>query len=230
MDNLNVTEHDELDLSELKKMFEDRPVKREERTDAVERTVGEPVRRERPTETTNRRTPAKSGTRRPGRKTPSSTPRRRPAGTGASSEKGKGQPGRYLGNAPAGAKRRKKSKPSSKRWVILGIGIGSVALLIVSIVLMISSCLSHSPVEGTWKLDSMTTYEFYNEEQGALITSFNKKYSFNYTLEDDLLTIDFADPKVTDSVYRFTVNDDRLTLVGVSNHVHGKVHELRKQD
>lgn len=100
-------------------------------------------------------------------------------------------------------------------------------LLLVSIALMIHSCVSANPLVGNWKMDSMTSYEFYEDGQGALVVP-RGKYPFAYTMEDDLLTIDFYDENAHDSQFTYQLDDNVLTLVGGNKDLKG-TYVLEKQ-
>ncbi len=143
---------------------------------------------------------------------------------------GKSYQGRFLtrdSRKPA-QRRRKKRKQSNGRLLVLLMGVCSLVLLVLSLILIIHSCTSRNPVVGSWKLDSMTTYEFYDDGKGALIVP-KGNYSFTYTLDDDKLSIDFHDENALDSEFVYEVEDDVLTMVG-GNKAIKETYVLQKQD
>lgn len=93
------------------------------------------------------------------------------------------------------------------------VGLASVILLIVSLVLLIRSCVNYNPLVGKWAVDSMTSYIFYEDGTGIMVVPRNR-YSFTYTMEDDWLFIDFEDEKALDSAFEYDKDGDKLTLVG----------------
>ena len=56
-------------------------------------------------------------------------------------------------------------------------------------------------------------------------------YEFTYDIDGDTLKVDYALDYVTDCEYAFTVERDKLTLVGGNGTAEpGKVYELTKQE
>ena len=139
--------------------------------------------------------------------------------------------GRFLHDtsAPQARRRqRRRRRRSASPLTLLLLGTGSVALLIISIVLLIHSCVSRNPLVGRWSLDQMTSYVFYEGGTGALEVP-RGRYTFTYTIEDELLTIDFHDDKAEDSEYVFEKDGDTLTLVG-GNHAAKGTYVLHLKD
>lgn len=138
--------------------------------------------------------------------------------------------GRFLSDTPSAAsvRRKKRRRDIRQRKAILIMGAVSVVLLLLSVVLVIVSCSTSSPIAGTWQLDARTSYQFGHNDLGLLILP-NKEYLFTYTLDGDVLNINFKDEIATDSTYTYRLDGDTLTLTGTSNHNKG-TYVLEKQD
>ena len=87
---------------------------------------------------------------------------------------------------------------------VVGFGVGYVA--------------SHSNPNprGTWVLDEVTAYRFDKDGTGALVLP-DKEYPFRYRADDGTLTLDFEDEAVTDAVYQYRRERDRLILEAGQN-------------
>ncbi len=66
-------------------------------------------------------------------------------------------------------------------------------------------------ITGTWTVDGITTYRFDEDGEGKLILP-EHEFSFDYTVEDDELTMEFEDTGINTAVFTFTVEDDTLIL------------------
>ena len=81
-----------------------------------------------------------------------------------------------------------------------------------------------SELEGIWKLDDITAYEFDGHDRGVMLTAVDN-YTFAYTAQDGKLNIDFDYEGATDSEYTYTINGDKLTMSR-----NGKDYELTKSN
>ena len=99
-----------------------------------------------------------------------------------------------------------------RRWAIIG---GSIAVIVLIIVLLCKGCTSGDVLKGTWDLDGTTVYQFDGKGEGTMILPSNT-YTFKYTIneEEKTVSIDFDDEKATDYTYSFAVDKDSLTLYG----------------
>lgn len=137
--------------------------------------------------------------------------RRRPAGQGGGSYQPRyDRPTSGRNGVPPRRRRRRRSRRPQYLFVV---GVCSLILLILSLVLLIHSCATRNPLVGKWKVDSMTSYVFYEGNSGALVVP-RGRYTFTYTMDGDQLTIDFHDENALDSKYTFDKDGDQLTLVG----------------
>ena len=137
--------------------------------------------------------------------------------------------GRYLSpKRKAAIKRRKR-----QRTVIASL----LALLfvVIFIVLICKGCAGEkkdlSVLQGTWYYDQYTEYEFDGKGNGCMCIDKTNHYEFTYDIDGDTLKVDYALDYVTDCEYAFTVEQDKLTLVGGNGTAEpGKVYELTKQE
>ena len=104
-----------------------------------------------------------------------------------------------------------------KKKIILFISI-CIVVVVVSICIAIF-CISRSnkdnnltdELKGLWDIDGNTKYEFDGKGNGKLIVPSNK-YEFTYTIEDNILSIDFKNETSTDTDYEFKIDNDKLEL------------------
>ena len=97
------------------------------------------------------------------------------------------------------------------------IGTLFLAVLIIIILLICRGCGSKdnlSVLTGNWRYDEYTVYEFDGKGSGCMCLDGNTHYEFAYSIDGDLLKLDFALDYVTDCEYTFKVDKESLTLVG----------------
>ena len=84
-------------------------------------------------------------------------------------------------------------------------------------------------LEGLWRYDQNTEYEFDGIGKGRMYYDKEKFFVFNYNVENNILALDFELEYVNDCKYSFTVENDKLTFIGgEGTAVIGKVYELTK--
>lgn len=125
-------------------------------------------------------------------------------------------------------KRRKQRK--IRRWIITSCVIAVFALLVV---LICKGCAGDTDATadliGVWHYDQYTEYEFDGEGNGCMCLDGNNHFKFTYKTEGGTLYLDFVLDYVTDCQYTYTVDDDKLTLVGgEGTAVVGKIYSLTK--
>ena len=98
-------------------------------------------------------------------------------------------------------------KQNSNKWILFG-----TVILLIAIVMFVYS-LKSSPLKGTWSMDDVTTYEFYNHNKGAMILP-SVEYEFTYIIEENCLFIDFAYEGAKDAEYIFEIEGNSLILEG----------------
>ena len=97
-------------------------------------------------------------------------------------------------------------------------------LVVLAAVMLAVTLLQRDGLKGTWALDDTTVYEFDGRGHGTLRLPLGS-YEFSYTVEEDRLTIDFADDTATDAGYTFRKDGATLTLDTNT----GTVYRLDKQ-
>lgn len=128
-------------------------------------------------------------------------------------------PGRYLSEE----ERLKRRKKRQQQRLIRQGAVGAVALgiLISIIVLTVKGCSGGTDVlKGKWNLDGTTAYEFSGDGNGALLLP-NVTYEFTYEIKKDQISIDYENESVRDGTYTFSVEDNKLTLIGGEGTVGG---------
>ena len=112
--------------------------------------------------------------------------------------------GRYLqkekGNTAAGKKRK-------RLWIRTAAVLG--LLLLAGAVLYV--CLRPDKLEGTWRYDEVTAYQFDGRGSGSLVLP-DTEYPFSYRLTGGKLQIDFESEAARDAAYDYTVTGSELTL------------------
>jgi hypothetical protein len=92
-----------------------------------------------------------------------------------------------------------------------------VLLAVLAVVFVLSAAmvarglLRHDALKGTWTLDESTAYVFDGKGGGMLRLPMGS-YAFSYTIEDNLVTLDFADESLSDASYSFLLGRNALTL------------------
>ncbi|MCR5370603.1 MAG: hypothetical protein K6E83_07845 [Clostridium sp.] len=67
-------------------------------------------------------------------------------------------------------------------------------------------------ITGLWTIDDITSYQFSEDGTGALILP-EHEYPFDYTLEDDRLTLEFESSRIRKTVFTVALEEGTLTLV-----------------
>ena len=139
------------------------------------------------------------------------------------------RPGRYLSPKRMSAKKRK-----ARQHKIAVVSALALVVLVLVIVLICRGCASGSndnaDLSGVWHYDQYTEYEFDGKGKGCMCLDDSNHYEFTYKAEDGTLYLDFALDYVTDCQYTYTVNGDKLTLIGGEGTAEiGKVYELTKE-
>lgn len=137
--------------------------------------------------------------------------------------------GRYLSPKRKAAIKRRKMQ----RTVIASLL--ALIFIVIFIVLICKGCAGGkkdlSVLQGTWYYDQYTEYEFDGKGNGCMCIDKTNHYEFTYDIDGDTLKVDYALDYVTDCEYAFTVEQDKLTLVGGNGTAEpGKVYELTKQE
>ena len=130
--------------------------------------------------------------------------------TEATVRKSRPKKGRYLKQpAPSSHRRRRRRRKLNPRFVVL---VAVLLAMLIGITVGVRSCTKPT-IKGRWNLDGTTIYEFGKNGKGALVLM-HTEYEFNYTVEGDLLVIDFVDEGALDAKYTFAMNKKMLFLTG----------------
>ena len=107
-------------------------------------------------------------------------------------------------------RRKKRRRKRQKHLLYLSVAL---IVLIIGIVLIVRGCSGGGTdaLCGRWDLDGTTVYVFDGKGSGALELP-RSRYEFHYEIKDGTVSIDFADDKVRDISYDFTVSYDELSL------------------
>ena len=132
--------------------------------------------------------------------------------------------------------RRKKlrQKRIRRRRIFTRIVIVILSALLIFIIILICKAYSKDGVpllNGIYLYGDSTEYEFDGNQNGCMCVLVDgEEYHFEYTYktEDNRLYIDFSDEAVTDITYEYSVNGDKLTLVGKEGSA-GGTYELTKK-
>ena len=139
------------------------------------------------------------------------------------------RPGRCLSPNRMSAKKRK-----ARQRKIAVVFTLALAVLVLIIVLTCKSCAggnyNNADLSGVWHYDQYTEYEFDGEGKGCMCLDGSNHFEFTYKAEDGTLYLDFALDYVTDCQYTYTVDGDKLTLIGGEGTAEvGKVYDLTKK-
>lgn len=128
-------------------------------------------------------------------------------------------PGRYLSEEERLKRRKKRQQQQMLRQG--AVGVVALGILILIIVLIVKGCSGGTDVlKGKWNLDGTTAYEFSGDGNGALLLP-NVTYEFTYEIKKDQISIDYENESVRDGTYTFSVDGDKLTLIGGEGTVGG---------
>ena len=132
----------------------------------------------------------------------SRTPVRRPHNT----------KGRYLSKRMAAIRRQRQMR------ILIGASAAFLALLVLLIVLLCRGCSGSNKelreLQGCWYYNEYTEYEFDGEGNGRMFYEEGKAFEYTYTVKDNIVYLDFELDYVTDCQYTYTVEGDKLTLIG----------------
>lgn len=123
-------------------------------------------------------------------------------------------PKRRIPNPSRTERMRKRRRKKRIRQMVAFFAIVAV-VLITAILLIVRGCsvTQRDALYGKWNLDGTTFYVFDGNGNGKMELP-EKSYDFQYTIQDNTITIDFTDENAKDFTYDFTVENDTLTLAG----------------
>ena len=115
--------------------------------------------------------------------------------------------------------RLRRKRIRKQRAIFATVVVSILALLVLIIVLICKACSNDNlpSINGVYVYESNTEYEFDGKENGCMrITENGEEYHFEYTYKTkgNQLYIDFENEEVTDITYEYSLDGDKLTLVG----------------
>lgn len=138
------------------------------------------------------------------------------------------RPGIYLSKKRQSAKRRRQ-----KRRRIAVISAVAVLLLILAIILICKGCSGNhdlTVLQGAWRYDEYTEYEFDGKGNGCMCLDSDSHFEYTYVVEGNTVKLNFELDYVTDCEYTFTASGNTLTLIGGKGTAEpGKEYTLTKQ-
>ncbi len=117
-----------------------------------------------------------------------------------------------------------RKKRRIRRLIIITV---ITAILLLGLITFLLFRSQNGVMKGTWVYDQYTKYEFDGKENGCMCLE-ELHYEFTYSVKGDTLKMDFEDPSVHDCEYTFTIDSDRLTLVG-GEGTNGGTYQLTKE-
>ena len=108
------------------------------------------------------------------------------------------------------APRRKRKRRLRRRAYRAFLAVLAVVFL-VSLVMILRGLPTEDKLKGAWTLDESTAYEFDGKGRGTLRLPLGS-YAFSYTVEYNVVTLDFEDEDVTNASYSFLRDGTSLTL------------------
>ena len=126
---------------------------------------------------------------------------------------------------------KRKKQCRIRKWTVLCC---IIAVLVLLVLLICKGCAgendTNTALVGVWHYDQYTEYEFDGEGNGCMCLDGNNHFEFTYKAEDGVLYLDFALDYVTDCQYTYTVDGNKLTLIGGEGTAEvGKIYELMKK-
>ena len=110
--------------------------------------------------------------------------------------------------APVKDQRRIRQRGRRLRHTVICV---LAAAFVLAAVMAVVSLLHRDGLKGTWALDDTTVYEFDGRGHGVLSLPLGS-YEFSYSVEDNVLSMDFTDEAASDAVYSYSVDNAVLTL------------------
>ena len=111
--------------------------------------------------------------------------------------------------------------------------VALIGVFVLLIVLLCRGCFGENrklrELEGCWYYNEYTEYEFDGEGKGRMFFAKGKAFEYSYTVEDNIVFLDFDLAYVTDCQYTYSIDGDELTLIGGEGTAEiGKEYKLTK--
>lgn len=129
--------------------------------------------------------------------------------------------------------KKRGNKNKDHQRILASVLVVALAVLVLIVTLVCKNYADRNKaiteLLGVWHYDQYTEYEFGEKGNGCICLDNSSHFEFTYKVEDDTLYLDFALDYVTDCQYTFSVDGEKLTLVGGEGTAEaGKVYELTK--
>lgn len=106
-------------------------------------------------------------------------------------------------------------------WISLLIIIIVIIVIVIAIVNNRNEDEYNSNLNGTFIYNANVRYEFGEDGKGAMYDN-GTEYRYNYSIEENILKLDFENENVRDATYTFNIENDILTLVGGEGTIGGE--------
>ena len=106
---------------------------------------------------------------------------------------------------------RRRRRRRFRRRLYRALLVVLAVVLVVSAAMIARELLKRDKLKGAWTLDESTSYEFDGQGGGTLRLPLGS-YTFTYTVEENVVALDFADEAVADASYSFAIDGKTLTL------------------
>ena len=106
--------------------------------------------------------------------------------------------------------RKKKSKQTFKIILIILLIIIIVAIIAIATISILKPV---DELQGTFRYNESVKYEFNGKGKGAMYDN-ETEYKYAYSVDGNILKIDFKDEVIYDATYTFNITDNTLTLIG----------------
>ena len=118
----------------------------------------------------------------------------------------------HNGQRAVGKKRNKSKRQIPRKAAIILMALILIAAVIV-IIISVKSGNQSKDLIGIWRYDEHTQYYFEEDGTGKLIAD-GVTYTYDYSVENKTLSLDFTDDIVLECEYTFSIEGTTLTLVG----------------
>ena len=133
---------------------------------------------------------------------------------------------------------KNKANAIKKRKIFQRVVTITPTIMLLLIVFLIVSFINGGKSDkmskeliGIWRYDQYTEYVFKDGGKGCICLDDDTRYEFEYTVNGDIIYIDFELSYVTDCRYTYTVRKNEMTLVGGEGTAQiGEVYKLTKAE
>ena len=111
----------------------------------------------------------------------------------------------------------------------------AIVFTMLFVLLLCTGCTSIKKelrdLQGYWQYDEAIAYEFDGDGNGRMYYDVGEAFEYKYTVQDNVVYLDFELEDLNDCQYTYTIDGGRLILVGGEGTAEiGKEYELTKQE